>query len=107
MDTGGDIRGYIGDLVTSSSVDKECIQQMQATSSGKVSMNMQMQQAMAAQSAQMAQIQATMDTMRASQAGSKHSGGGGSGRGSRGRGGGGKVYPPMPDNTSSTAGWAQ
>ena len=55
-DTGNGIRGYIEDLVASNSADKECIQQIKVTSSGMVSMNMQMQHAMAASSAQMAQM---------------------------------------------------
>ena len=48
--TGDDIRRYIEDLVSSSSADKESIQQIQWTSSAAVQMNMQMQQYMAAQS---------------------------------------------------------
>ena len=42
-DMGDDIRSYTKDIVASNSVDKECIQQMQVTSSGMVSMNKQMQ----------------------------------------------------------------
>ena len=65
-----------------------------------VSMNMQMQQAMAAQSDEMNEIQEMMDAMQ-----SKCSGGGYGGRG--GRGDGAKDFKPQEDNTASTPGWAQ
>ena len=62
-DTGDDIHSYYKDLAASSSADKEIIQQMQQKSPGMISMNMEMQKAIAAQSAQMKEMQEMMKAM--------------------------------------------
>ena len=121
-DTGDDIRGYIEDLVSSSSADKETIMQMQTTSSSMVSMNLEMQKAMAAQSAQMKEMQTMIKAMQDKRSGGGYGGrggdggygsrGGGSGRsgggyggGSGGKRGGADGGTEFKRNNSSTKGW--
>ena len=68
-DTGDDIRSYIKDPTTSSSADKETIQQMQQPSSSVVSMTMQIQETMVAQSAQIKKMQEMMQAMQSERSG--------------------------------------
>ena len=68
-----------------------------------VSMNMQIQQAMAAQSAQMKEMQEMMDVMRAERSDRGCNSGCGGGRGNGVK----QEFIPQANNTASTPGWAQ